>query len=459
MRNPPLLALLALALPTLLAVRPAAAQDKLTVWFNKGFYPAEDAAVDEAVARFTARTGVKVELSRFPTPDMVPKTVAAMDGGNPPDVAYGDTFDFNAAAKWAYEGKLEDLTDILKPMKGEFLPNTLATAALFNNRTRRRAYYAFPVKRQTMHVQYWKDMLQVAGYSERQIPRTWRAYWRFWCDKVQPAYRRKTGKEVFSVGSPMGVESTDSFYSFLTFADAYNVRMVDKDGRLTINQPSVHRGLTAALRDYVSTLQKGCTPPAAVTWKDADNNASFHNRSLIMTHNATISIASKWLDDSNNEKLPAAERATARNNYEQLVRVAEFPAKPDGTPMVYRQAVKVGVVFAASKNKKRAKEFVQFLLQDENLTPLVEGSLGRWYPVTKSGAARPFWTNDPHRRTVHKQFTAGTVNFEFTKNYRFSILNTENVWARAINRVATEKWPPEKAVDELLARIRQIAGS
>ena len=80
-------------------------------------------------------------------------------------------------------------------------------------------------------------------------------------------------------------------------------------------------------------------------------------------------------------------------------------------------------------------------MQDENLTPYVEGSLGRWYPVTKSGAARTFWTDDPHRKIVHKQFSAGTVTFEFTKNYKFTILNNENVWAKAVNRVVNDKWP------------------
>jgi multiple sugar transport system substrate-binding protein len=126
--------------------------------------------------------------------------------------------------------------------------------------------------------------------------------------------------------------------------------------------------------------------------------------------------------------------------------------------MQYRSAVKVGVIFANAKNKKRAKEFVQFAMQDENLTPYVEGALGRWYPVTKAGASRPFWTEDPHRKIVHAQFSAGTVPFEFTKNYKFTILNNENVWAKAVNRVVVDKWTPEKAVDEMVARIKQVAG-
>jgi multiple sugar transport system substrate-binding protein len=32
------------------------------------------------------------------------------------------------------------------------------------------------------------------------------------------------------------------------------------------------------------------------------------------------------------------------------------------------------------------------------------------------------------------------------------------VWAKAMNRVVSEKVPVEKAVDELIARIKEVAG-
>ena len=449
---------LSLALALLAFAWPAAAQETLVVYWTKGFYSAEDRALDDMVDKFQKKTGVKVELSRYAPQESVPKAVAALDSGNPPDLAYGDVFDFQVAGKWAFEGRLEDLSDILLRMKDKFMPITLETTYLYNDKAKKRAYYAFPTKRQTMHINYWKDMLEQAGYKEADLPRTWKAYWDFWCDQAQAGYRKKTGRRIYSVGSPMGVDSSDSFFSFLTFVDAYNVKLVDDDGKLLVDRPEAKRGLTAALRDYVHTLDRGCTPPSAINWKDPDNNVNFHNKTIMMTHNATISIASKWLDDANNDKLTPQERETAKNNYYNLVRTGAFPAKPDGKPMVYRSAVKVGVIFADARNKKRAKEFVQFMMQDENLTPYVEGALGRWYPVTRSGVAREFWTNDPHRKIVHEQFSAGTVTFEFTKNYKFTILNNENVWAKAMNRVVSEKVPVDKAVDELIARIKEVAG-
>ena len=437
---------------------PAAAQETLVVYFAKGFYPAEDKALDDVIAKFQKKTGVKVELSRYAPQEMIPKTVAALDAGTPPDVVYGDVFDFQVAGKWAYEGRLEDLSDILNPMKGKFLPNTLETTNMWNEKAKKRAYYAFPVKRQTMHIQYWKDMLADAGFKESDIPKDWKGYFAFWCGKVQEGYRKKTGKRVYSIGSPMGVDSSDSFYSFLTYMDAYNVKLVDDSGKLRVDDKQVRQGLASALRDYTETIGKGCTPPSAINWKDPDNNVSFHNKTILMTHNATISIASKWLDDANNEKLKPEERAQARKNYESLIATAGFPNKPDGKPMQYRAAVKVGVIFENAKNKKRAKEFVAFFMQDENLTPYVEGALGRWYPVMKAAAARKYWTEDPHRKVVHDQFSAGTVTFEFTKNYKFTILNNENVWAKAMNRVVTDKWPVDKAVDEMVKRIKEVAG-
>ena len=94
------------------------AQDKkITVWCGKGFYKSEDDALLEAIKKFEAKTGIKVELSQYADPGHDPE-----DGG-------GAGFRHRArcrlfrhlrragAGKWAFDGKLEDLSDILVPMK------------------------------------------------------------------------------------------------------------------------------------------------------------------------------------------------------------------------------------------------------------------------------------------------------------------------------------------------------
>ncbi|MFN4015035.1 MAG: extracellular solute-binding protein [Reyranella sp.] len=447
----------AAALVIAFSAGPGFAQEKLAVWWIKGFYKAEDEALFAAIHKFEARTGVKVDLTQYAAADMIPKTVAALESGSPPDIAYSDTYDVQVAAKWAFDGKLEDISDVIEPMRDRFLPLTIDSAYLYDGKARKKAFYGFVLKQQMLHVEYWKDMLATAGYKENDIPGTWKEYWSFWCDKVQPAYRRATSSLVHGIARPMGVDSTDSFRSFMSWVDAYDVKLVDGSGRLLVDDPKVREGLIAALRDYTDVYAKGCSPPASTGWKDGDAAAAFNDRTTILTHDYSIGIAAKWLDDANNPQRSPAERRAGRRAYDELLATAGLPNKPDGTPMVYRTVVKVGVIFRESKNKERAREFLRFLLEEENLRPYVEAGLGRWFPVTKAGRESPFWQADKHRRAVYDQFKTSPQPSEFAKNWKFSRLDAENVWAKAMNRVVTDKLSVEKAVDELIARIKEIA--
>ena len=113
------------------AAAPAFAQQKtITVWWAKGFYKSEDDALIDVAKKFEAKTGIKVELSQYAIQDMIPKTVAALDSGTVPDVAYADTYDVQVQGKWAYEGKLEDLSDVMTPIQDRFVANTLEASKL-----------------------------------------------------------------------------------------------------------------------------------------------------------------------------------------------------------------------------------------------------------------------------------------------------------------------------------------
>src|SRR6185437_13086255 len=152
----------ALALATSMAIgfsaSPGLAQDKLTVWWVKGFYKSEDDALYAAIKKYEQKTGTKVELSQYAVQDMNAKSVAALDAGTPPDISYSDTYDVQTAGKWAFDGKLEDISDVIEPMKDRFAPVTIETAYLWNDKAKKKAYYGFALKQQTLHIQYWKDM-------------------------------------------------------------------------------------------------------------------------------------------------------------------------------------------------------------------------------------------------------------------------------------------------------------
>ena len=255
----------------------AQAQEKLTVWWGKGFYKAEDDALYAAIKKFEAKyPKYKVELSLYAPQEMIPKSVAAMDAGNPPDVAYGDVYDFQVTAKWATRRQARGRDQHHRAdarassSRARCRPPSSTTTWPRRGRTTPTRSSSRPCTSSTGRTCWPKP-----GFKESDIPKDWKGYWEFWCEKVQPAYRQKTGQRGFSTGFPMGVDSSDSFFSFLTFMDAYNVKLVSDSGKLLVDDPTVRDGLIKAMTDYTYVYSKGCTPPSATAWKDPDNNVAF----------------------------------------------------------------------------------------------------------------------------------------------------------------------------------------
>ena len=77
-----------LALAIVLAPLGARAAD-LVVWWEKGFYPQEDAAVREIIAAFEQKTGKQVELVQHAQDEVFDKAQAALAAGQPPDFLFG----------------------------------------------------------------------------------------------------------------------------------------------------------------------------------------------------------------------------------------------------------------------------------------------------------------------------------------------------------------------------------
>ncbi len=318
------LSLMIVAIGVLFTGGAASAQDKITVWWGKGFYKSEDDALLATIKRVRGQDRRQGRIVAVSHSGHDSENGRSAGFGTPPDVAYSDTYDVQAGGKWGVRRQARRSLGYPGSDEIAFAPNTLETAYLFNDQTKKKAYYGFPLKQQTMHVQIWSDMLEQAGYKISDIPTKWADYWSFWCDKVQPAYR-KAREHVRSASVCRWVwMSTDSLQSFYTFMDAYNVKLVDDDGKLLVDDPKVREGLIGALKDYTDPYIKGCTPPSSTTWKDPDNNVAFHNKTTVMTHNFTISIAGKWFEDSQNPALTPEQRAAGKKAYEETIITAAF---------------------------------------------------------------------------------------------------------------------------------------
>jgi ABC-type glycerol-3-phosphate transport system substrate-binding protein len=93
----------------------------LTVWWNKGFYPEEDEAIHRLVVQFEQETKTSVELNLFPQQELVMKLLASLATGQPPEAVFAYSYGGHES-RWAAEGSLLDLSDIVGPRKGQYNP-------------------------------------------------------------------------------------------------------------------------------------------------------------------------------------------------------------------------------------------------------------------------------------------------------------------------------------------------
>jgi multiple sugar transport system substrate-binding protein len=453
---------LVLAFAALLSGTVASAEEKLTVWWNKGYYPEEDAAMQKLVKEFEAKhKGVKVDLSFTAQEDLLKKIQAAFIARRVPDIAFCFFNDWQVIPKYGWEDRLADTSDIIESFKSRYNPKMLEVAYVYNNKLKKRSYYGVPIEAQTMHIHYWRDLVKDAGLEDdpAKIPMKWDEYWGYW-KKVQDALRKKDpakyGK-LYGIGMTESTRASDTLYNFDMALLSFNGEILDKEGKIIADQPKNREAIVKTLAWFGELFTSGYVPPDATNWTDGDNNAGFHSRTLVMTPNPSQSIpAAQFFNKDDPEK---------RNYFDNMATI-EWPDGPDGKKARYLSAVKTIVIPKESKNQPLAKDFVRFVLEPERFMEYIKAANGRWFPAFKDLAADPFWRSghkgprgqkDPHIPVATEIFlNRDNKVFEHYKHPAWSQVYDENVWGKAMARVAIDRWTVDKAADEAIQRIKVI---
>jgi multiple sugar transport system substrate-binding protein len=431
-----------ITLALILAPLGAKAAD-LVVWWDEGYYAEEDQALREVIAAFEQESGNQVELVLHPMEELPDKVAAALEAGQPPDFAFGFWLT-DYAPQWALEDRLVDLSDTIGHLSDLFDPTQLDRATLLNATTGRRALYGLPIGQIPHLTHVWKSLLEEAGFTLEDIPRDWKAYWSFWCDQVQPAVRQALGRnDVWGVGLPMSVEAADTENAFGQFMPYY----VMPDGRLVIDQPEIRQALITALDSYTAIYRKGCTPPDSVSWDDRGNNKAFLAQSVVMTPNLSLTI-------------PNALKSERPDDYYKNTATIEWPLD-QGEPFPLITGVHFAMVFSDGANVATAKEFVRFLVAEGWLGHYLNFSGERMLPSMPGLLQQPFWLDpsDPHRMAAVMQAASRGAAYGDTAvsgDLRHKRVWQENIWPKAVHRVVADGISPEQAVDEAIARVKQI---
>ncbi len=436
-----LVALLALAWP--FAAR--AAGQTVAVWWNQGFYQAENQAMEDAVAAWEKATGNKVELTFYNGSDLPAKVVAAITTGEVPDVIYADTGDFLLIPQNAWKDKLVDVSDVVASQQSEYNPAALEAGRYYNNVLHKRSYYGVPLKQQALHIEVWKPLVEAAGYSMADIPKQWEAYFDFF-EEAQKKLRAKR-QRVYGLGYSLATKDTDSTYLFNQFLVAYGgAGLVTPDGKLHADDPKVREAAIKALTKLTTPYKEGFVPPGAINWGDPDNNNAFYAKQIVMTPNATISIAVAQMEKT--------------EQYMKEIVTQQLPLGPDGKKVTSLVAVKQAFIPKGAKNVDGAKNFLKAFIDPKNLDNYLKQARGRWAPVMPSIVKNdPYWLDpaDPHRSvSVGQQVGDGVSIMPWFMSYNpaYADVNAEQVWGKAEANVMTGGMAVDKAVDQALEQIK-----
>lgn len=235
----------------------------LVIWWNQGYFPQENQSIEKIVADWHKKSRIPVKLEIISEDDIDKLTIAALKAGNPPDLVFSMETDSALTERWAWEGKLADVSDVLEPLRDIYSPTALKSVHMYNKKLKKFGDYAVPFKQSSVHLHYWRDLLTEAGFTEANIPQEWDAFWEFW-KQAQDALEARE-KKVYGLALPMGAEATnDTFYGFEQFLEAYDVKLLDEKGRLQLDNPEVRQGLINTL-DWVTRFYKdGYVPPDSV---------------------------------------------------------------------------------------------------------------------------------------------------------------------------------------------------
>jgi multiple sugar transport system substrate-binding protein len=249
------------------------------------------------------------------------------------------------------------------------------------------------------------------------------------------------------VGLTMSLDSRDTTNGFWQFVSAYEADYVTRDGRLVIDDPEVRRRLIQAVDSFTVHYRKGCTPPDSVAWENSDNNEQFLAQTIVMTVNQTLSI-------------PNTLKATRPEDYYDNAMTIDWPDGAYGQPLPIETSVNVAAVFRRGAHAATAKQFVRFLIQDGWLAHYLNFAGERMLPPMPKLLQAPFWLDpsDPHRMASAMQLLTRPRALDWYSPFDLRHRNVadEGVWPKAIHRVAADGISPEQAVDEAIARIKEI---
>ena len=257
---------LASTTPWWLVRRAHAVRDKkLVVWSPAALAPQVDKILQEQCFAYAKQAGIKeseVDYSIIGAGQVLPKLVASLEAGNPPDIT---RLGAGAVQLYSSQGHLLEVTDLvekLNKLQGGFFPVSLSTAM------HKGKAYGVPQSVSPRPLVTRMDLLDAAKVDP---PKTWD-------ELVEVCQKLQKPPKLTGYGMCLGLQG-DADSEVMNLIWSYGGKLVEADSKTV----ALHsQGTIAAVQLVADMYHKHkIIPKGAVGWDNTGNNKAYQSRQVI----------------------------------------------------------------------------------------------------------------------------------------------------------------------------------
>jgi multiple sugar transport system substrate-binding protein len=396
---------------------------KLVVWNPAALAPQVDKIMQEQCYAYAKQAGIKeneIDYQIIGGPQLLPKVVAALEAGNPPDIT---RFGAGYAQLYRSQGHLLDVTSIVNKMQkvqGGLFPTSV------QNVMHDGKAWAVPQSVSPWTMITRLDLLEQAKVEH---PKTWPEFIEV-CKKLQKP------PKLTGFGLCLGLQN-DTDNNVMNMIWGFGGKLVEADNKTV----ALHsRGTIEAVQMIVDMYAKHkIIPKGAISWDNTGNNKAYQSRQVVYVLNPTSIYA--HLADSDKELY-------------NVTGLLPIPAGPAGA--VEELTAADWLLFRHNPYPDLAKGLAEYWMAPENYKVMIEEGDGRWGPPYKGMYDSAFWKRPvfQHWRAMldrGRQFPSPGI-----MNPASGEVLASFVIGRMMHRVLVENWVVEKAVAEAHKKVQDI---
>ena len=388
------------------------------------------------VTKFAEDKGIELDISTANPEqfgDFNAKMQAAVQAGNPPDVAYTTL----QIPQLYFLDVLEDVTDVVDELVSKYGAVVPATAA--KNAQVDGKWWAVPFISNSGAWFVRGDWLKEAGIDPATFTEGDYNARRDMALAISDPSKNRYGWGIT-------VNRSGDGHGFLTHViQSFGGRFVDETGeKVTFNSPETVEAVTWLQETYTSEKYAPMLAPGILSWTDPSNNEAYLAGTIGITSNA-FSIYAQSKRDSN----PVFPNTL----------VMQAPRANDGALL---QAGANGwfTIFKGAQNVAAAKELILYMLDPANFLPMVQQGGGLFLPAYKDQWTPEVLAVDPNFASLQEIIFNETPwtgqAYPANPNAAISAIDGQSITSQMMSNVINGTMTPAEAVEDANGKIVQI---